>query len=428
MAPNTDIATRALIVTLKSPVCGKTSVEISEKTGISVRQVNRIYARAIERGFDPNHVPLTLRDKWLEDAPRSGRPTKQTEQSTAAVISKVRQDRYGREKTAADIAGELSSEGIDISSTTVLRILKKAGFRKTKPTRKPGLTKKMKQDRLQWCLEHQHWTLEDWKNVIWSDETAVVLNHRRGGYRIWRKSDEAFVRSCIRERWKGYSEFMFWGCFSYDKKGPSHCWTPETSAERRLAEKEVAEMNEKLEPVLREEWELQNGIRRLALHGLPGPKPTWTFNTKTGKLTRGSKGGIDWYRYQKKILLPKLIPFAKECLVDRPSTIVQEDKAPSHSHHVQARIYDLHHVQRLLWCGNSPDLNAIEPVWPLMKRQTTKKGAPKSRAEGIKVWEKCWRDIPQEKLQRFVERIPVHIQQIISLEGGNEYQEGGRLR
>ena len=94
---------------------------------------------------------------------------------------------------------------------------KKAGFKKTKPTRKPGLTKKMKEDRLQWCLAHQDWTLEDQKRVIWSDETAVVL-HRRGGYRIWRTKDERFIRIAIRERWKGYSEFMFWGCFSYDKK------------------------------------------------------------------------------------------------------------------------------------------------------------------------------------------------------------------
>ncbi len=65
MAPNTDIITRALIVTLKSPIGGKTSVEIVETTGINVQQINRIYARAIECGFDSNHRPLTLQDKWL---------------------------------------------------------------------------------------------------------------------------------------------------------------------------------------------------------------------------------------------------------------------------------------------------------------------------------------------------------------------------
>ena len=93
----------------------------------------------------------------------------------------------------------------------------------------------MKLERLKFCRDHADWTLEDQKNVIWSDETSVVLNHRRGGYRIWRAADERFVKSCIRSRWKGYSEFMFWGCFSYDKKGPCHIWQPETAVERKKA-------------------------------------------------------------------------------------------------------------------------------------------------------------------------------------------------
>ena len=97
---------------------------------------------------------------------RPGRPSKQTEELKQEVISKVRRDPYGREKSTADIAGELSLEGIQVSRVTIWRILKAAGFRKTKPTRKPGLTKKMKKDRLNWCLEHKDWTLNDWKNVI----------------------------------------------------------------------------------------------------------------------------------------------------------------------------------------------------------------------------------------------------------------------
>lgn len=424
MAPNTDIATRALIVTLRSPFGGKTSAQISEETGISIRQINRIYARAIERGFEPNHRPFILRDEWLEDAPRSGRPSKQTPEAIEKIVNQVRHDRYGREKTAADLAGTLSLEGIDISATTVLRILKLAGFKKTKPTRKPGLTKKMMAERLQWCLAHQHWTLEDWKRVIWSDETSVVLLHRRGGYRIWRTTEERFVRSAIRERWKGYSEFMFWGCFSYDKKGPCHCWLPETKQEKEQADKEIEKLNEELEPVLRDAWELESRLGRLSLVTRSGRKPQWRWNKKNGKLARGGKGGVDWYRYQTKILLPKLFPFARECEEVRPGTIVQEDKAPSHAHHFQARVYGLHQIRRLLWPGNSPDLNPIEPCWPWMKRYTTKKGAPKSRQEAIKVWEQCWESLSQEQIQAWIERIPWHVEQIIQLEGGNGYKEG----
>ena len=59
-----------------------------------------------------------------------------------------------------------------------------------------------------------------------------------------------------------------------------------------------------------------------------------------------------------------------------------------------------------------------------MKRYTTKKGAPKSRQEAIRVWEQCWECLSQEQIQAWIERIPWHDEQIIQLEGGNEYKEG----
>ena len=42
----------------------------------------------------------------------------------------------------------------------------------------------------------------------------------------------------------------------------------------------------------------------------------------------------------------------------------------------------------------------------------------------IQAWEKCWEELPQDKIQMWIERIPIHIQKIIKLEGGNEYKEG----
>lgn len=95
---------------------------------------------------------------------------------------------------------------------------------------------------------------------------------------------------------------------------------------------------------------------------------------------------------------------------DRPGTLVQEDKAPAHAHHIQEQVYSMADVSRLLWCGNSPDLNTIKPAWPWMKRITTRKGAPQSRAEGIKVWKAAWREMPQEQIQAWIERIPRHVE------------------
>lgn len=97
MAPNTDIATRAFVVALKAPCSSKPTEEVAAITGLSKRQVNRIYARAIERGFDPNLRPITIRDDYLRDTPRSGRPTKRTDKAQQQVLSKVRRDYSGRE-------------------------------------------------------------------------------------------------------------------------------------------------------------------------------------------------------------------------------------------------------------------------------------------------------------------------------------------
>ena len=103
-----------------------------------------------------------------------------------------------------------------------------------------------------------------------------------------------------------------------------------------------------------------------------GRKPTWKYTAARRAIKRTSKaGGIDAIRYRREVLVLKLIPFAKKC---GPDFIVQEDKASSHtSHFQQTLVYDLHHVLPLLWPGNSPDLNMIEPYWMWMKMETTKR-------------------------------------------------------
>ncbi|KAI1523274.1 HTH-23 multi-domain protein, partial [Pyrenophora tritici-repentis] len=119
MAPrsHTDSFTRAIIVTLKSRFVGKSTSQISEILGISPRTIDAIFSRACLRGFEPNGPTLKVLPEHLEDAPRSGRPRKQ-EAIHEPTVDKVRRDRYGREKSCADIAGDLSLYGYDVSPTT----------------------------------------------------------------------------------------------------------------------------------------------------------------------------------------------------------------------------------------------------------------------------------------------------------------------
>jgi hypothetical protein len=97
----------------------------------------------IQYRFDPNYLPLVIRDKWLEDTLYSGHSSKQTEKTTTAIVKKVHLDRYRQEKSCTDLADKLSQDRISISAMTVWQILKKIGFWKTKLTRKPGLTKQI---------------------------------------------------------------------------------------------------------------------------------------------------------------------------------------------------------------------------------------------------------------------------------------------
>ena len=398
---------------------GATLERIESITQMKRRSLQYLFKKALDRGWHPTTNPLIL-DGYIIDAPRAGKKLKVTREFEQRILKKVTTDRFGREKSCAYIAAECGC-----SAQTVWRVLRRHGYRKTKPTKKPCLTKAMKEARLQFAMQYKDWTIDDWKNVIWSDETGVVLHHRRGGYKLWRLAQENTKKSSIRPRFKKATEFMFWGAFSYDRKSPCLIWRPETAAEKKASKIELQKINEAIEPELREAWELTTGIRRMGLRNKPGKKPQFRMTEENGAIKRTAKnGGIDWYRYLTKCLLPILIPFAIECQIDRPKTIIQEDKAPAHSSKHQRIYFDAAGLQRLLWPGNSPDLNMIEPCWYYLKRATTKKGAPKNRAEAERVWQKAWDELEQWRIQAWIERIPRHIQEVIRLEGGNEYREG----
>jgi len=285
-----SIAQRAQCLTLIAE--GFSLSEIERKIGIKRATQSYMKKKAFERGFRPDQDPRIL-DYYVIDGPRSGRPKEITVEKEQDLLNSVRASRAGREKSSEVLAFECG-----ISPRSALRILHKYGLNNVKPTRKPGLNPIQRKARLQFCLLHQHWTLEDWKRVIWSDETSVILGQRRGSVRLWRDSGEAYHHTAIRHRWKGFSEFMFWGCFSWDKKGPCHIWTKETSQEKKQAQKELNDLNETLKDQLQAEWELSTGMRRLDLRRRKsGPKPQWRFTKANGKLVRDSHaGGIDWYR------------------------------------------------------------------------------------------------------------------------------------
>ena len=332
--------------------------EITTRTGISKSQIYALRTKAIARGWVSGVVEVS----HVEDAPRAGRP--KTSQAVIDLILKtVTQNSTTRDWSYAKIASTVSTSIVTVSARTVWRVLRQNDYFSYKRTVKPGLKLEDKAARLKWCLEREHWELEDWRNVIWTDETSVQLGSVCGKRRVWRRPDEAYHDHVIVRRWKGFSELMWWSAFSYDKKGPFHIWEDETKEEKEACLKDLAARNAAKYENDKAMWELENGIRRLrATTTVPGRKPVFKHNENTGAyVLKEGRGGINWYRYQEVILKPLLLPFAKECLQDRPGTLVQEDGAPSHASRYQQEVYDLWEIARLLWPPNSPDLNTIEP-------------------------------------------------------------------
>ena len=75
----------------------------------------------------------------------------------------------------------------------------------------------------------------------------------------------------------------------------------------------------------------------------------------------------------------------------------------------------------MMWPGNSPDLNMIEPAWFHLKKVTTRDKSLSNRAEATRAWQKAWEELEQERIDAWCMKIRGRIQRVLDLKGGNEY-------
>ncbi len=84
-----------------------------------------------------------------------------------------------------------------ISECTTRRTLKQMDYSSRRPHREPLLSAKNRKRRTQFTQAHQNWTIEDWKNVAWSDASRFMQRQSDGRVRIWPEEHESMDPSCL---------------------------------------------------------------------------------------------------------------------------------------------------------------------------------------------------------------------------------------
>jgi hypothetical protein len=62
-----------------------------------------------------------------------------------------------------------------------------------------------------------------------------------------------------------------------------------------------------------------------------------------------------------------------------------------------------------------------------MKKGITSRGAPRDKKTGKAAWIKVWNELPQEKIQGWIETLIRHIQEVIQHDGGMSTRRAARI-
>uniref|UniRef100_A0A3B1IXD5 Transposase Tc1-like domain-containing protein n=1 Tax=Astyanax mexicanus TaxID=7994 RepID=A0A3B1IXD5_ASTMX len=149
---------------------------------------------------------------------RSGRPCCTTKQEDKYIrVSSLR----NRRLTGPQLASSLNStRKTPVSTSTVKRRLLDFGLQGRVAKKKPYLRLANKRKRLRWAKEHRHWTEEDWKKVLWTNEYKFEVFGLQRRTFVRRRTNEKMLEECLTPSVKhGGGNVMVWGSFGAGKVG-----------------------------------------------------------------------------------------------------------------------------------------------------------------------------------------------------------------
>lgn len=142
--------------------------------------------------------------------------------SDADIQLCARNIRTGKIQSVVALQDDLSKwHGKAISRSAIANSLHAVGFKARTKQKKPMLSPKNVKSRLAFAKKYKNWTVDEWRKVIFSDETKINRFGSDGREFTWRKDGEQLRPHNIRQTLKhGGGSIMVWSCMS--AKGPGY--------------------------------------------------------------------------------------------------------------------------------------------------------------------------------------------------------------
>jgi transposase len=310
---------------------------------------------ASKLGIGKSTVSQTLQDLLPNhQTPLTGHPSKLSATDQHAILTQIT---TGKASNAVQAAKHINTIiTTPVSSETVRRILRKNSFKAVVKKKKPLLSARHRKARLAFAQKYREWTLEDWKRVIWSDETKINRYGSDGREWVWKQKGVGLIEREVQGTVKyGGGNIMVWGCMGW------------------------------------------NGVGQLA----------------------EIEGKMDADQYVS-ILEDHMLPSLEESGISGEEVIFQQDNDPKHTSKKAKKWMEDNNITLLDWPAQSPDISPIEHQWVHLKRELNKyPTAPKGVWEIWERVVKEWNNIPPEVCQNLIESMPRRLEAVIKAKGGH---------
>ena len=141
---------------------------------------------------------------------KRGRKPKTTTAQDRRLIITAKKNRH---MTSSQLVKDCN---LNLSLSSVRRRLKKCGIKYKKQICKPLLSTAHKRARLLFCRKYRHWTENQWRKVLFSDETKMELFDRRRRHKVMVVNDESMLtQSRLKLTSNRTDSVNLWGCISY---------------------------------------------------------------------------------------------------------------------------------------------------------------------------------------------------------------------